>query len=283
MNDHWATNGSVGWSSTPSSMLNLYTAYILRNYSNLTRYQGDIFDTESFGGRVKFDYKHIFKQFFGWIEFNCNQSSADMTYGSYINEQGYSEMQMVKEPHTSRSIQLRTNLRKDFVWKELSIEATCTYARGNCQYLRQDILTRYNSTRYAAEGKLNMKPCKWFDFGFTTQWSCYKSRTEGGISSRQSINWRNLLTLNTTIIDQHMWLTINATHVYNNLLDKRNNEYLSVQLRYRTKKMDFRLSADNLLNMRQYSTLSISDMTERYTVYHLQPFSVILSTSIYFK
>lgn len=283
VNDHWATNGSVGWSSTPSSMLNLYTAYILRNYSNLTRYQGDIFDTESFGGRVKLDYKHIFKQFFGWIEFNCNQSSADMTYGSYINEQGYSEMQMVKEPHTSRSIQLRTNLRKDFVWKELSIEATGTYARGNSQYLRQDILTRYNSTRYAAEGKLNMKPCKWFDFGFTTQWSCYKSRTEGGISSRQSINWRNLLTLNTTIIDQHMWLTINATHVYNNLLDKRNNEYLSAQLRYRTKKMDFRLSADNLLNMRQYSTLSISDMTERYTVYHLQPFSVILSTSIYFK
>lgn len=97
------------------------------------------------------------------------------------------------------------------------------------------------------------------------------------------VNWRNLLTLNTTIIDQHMWLTINATHVYNNLLDKRNNEYLSAQLRYRIKKMDFRLSADNLLNMRQYSTLSISDMTERYTVYHLQPLTVMLSTSIYFK
>lgn len=281
INNHWASSGSAGWSSTPSSWQNLYTAYILRNYSNLTRYEGDIFDTRSLGGKIKLDYKHIFKQVFGWLELSGSQTSADMTYGSRINEQGYSEMQMVREPHTSRNMQLRGNLRKDFKWKELSIEATGTYSRGNSQYLRQDVLTRYNSTRYAVDGKISIKPAKWFDFDYSTQWNRYVSRTEGGISSRPSVNWRNQLTVNTTIVDQHMWLSINATHMYNNLLDKRNNEYVSAQLRYRIKKMDFRLRADNLLNMREYSTLSVSDMTERYTVYHLQPLSLILSTVIY--
>lgn len=283
MNDHWASSGGAGWSRSPSSWQQLYTAYVLRNYSNLAHYDGDIFDTSSFNARIKIDYKHIFSQFFGWLEFSGSQTSADMTYGSRINDQGYSEMQMVRQPHSGTSMQVRANLRKDFKWKELSMEVTGSYGRGASQYLRQDVLTRYKNNSYGTTSKLGMKPAEWIDFDYTSMWSRYGSKTDKGISSHSSVNWSNRLSINTTIVDDHLWFSVYATHEYNNLLDKRNNEYLSAQLRFFVKRMDFSLRADNLLNMRQYSTFSISDMTERCTVYHLQPLTVILSTSLNFK
>lgn len=282
MNDYWASSGSAAWSSSPSSWHQLYTAYMLRSYSSLSRYTGDMYDTSLFNGRIKLDYKHIFGQFFGWVEFGGSLTSADMTYGSRINEQGYSEMQMVRQPHSSRNIQVCANLRKDFSWKQLSMEVTGSYAHGTSQYLRQDVLTRYESRSYNVEGKLGIKPFNWLDFKYVSRWSRYGSQTDSGISSRSAVNWGNTLSVNSTIIDKHLWLSLNATHEYNNLLDKRNNKYLSAQLRYLVNRMEFTLRAENLLNMRQYSTLSISDMTERYTVYHLQPLTVMLVTSIHF-
>lgn len=241
-----------------------------------------MYDTSLFNGRIKLDYKHIFGQFFGWVEFGGSLTSADMTYGSRINEQGYSEMQMVRQPHSGRNIQVRANLRKDFSWKQLSMEVTGSYAHGTSQYLRQDVLTRYESRSYNVEGKLGIKPFNWLDFKYVSRWSRYGSQTDSGISSRSAVNWGNTLSVNSTIIDKHLWLSLNATHEYNNLLDKRNNKYLSAQLRYLVNRMEFTLRAENLLNMRQYSTLSISDMTERYTVYHLQPLTVMLVTFIHF-
>lgn len=282
MNDYWASSGSAAWSSSPSSWRQLYSAYVLRDYSSLSRYAGDIYDTSLFNGRIKIDYKHIFGQFFGWMEFGGSVSSADMTYGSRINEQGYSEMQMARLPHSNRNMHVRANLRKDLDWKQLSMEVTGAYAHGTSQYLRQDVLTRYESNSYDIEGKLGFKPFSWFDFKYTSRWSRYGSQTDSGISSRSSVNWSNTLSVSSTIIDKHLWLSLNATHEYNNLLDQRNNEYLSAQLRCQVKRMEFRLRAENLLNMRQYSTLSISDMTERYTVYHLQPLTVMLVTLIHF-
>lgn len=282
MNDYWSSSGSVALSCSPSSWHQLYTAYVLRNYSNLTRYVGDIYDTRLFNGKIKIDFKHIFRQIFGWVEFGGNQTSADMTYGSHINKHGYSEMQMVRQPHSSKNMLVRANLRKDFDWKQLSLEITGSYALGTNQYLRQNVLTRYRSKSYDVEGKFEFKPVKWLDLKYASRWYRYGSLTEGGISSRSSVNWSNNLSVNSTIVDKHLWLSLYATHEYDNLLDKKDNEFLSAQIRYLINRTEFRLHAENLLNMRQYSTLSISDMTERYTVYHLQPLTIMLITNIHF-
>lgn len=282
MTDNWTWNGNLSWGSMPSSWQNLYTSYVLHSYSNLSRYEGSIYDTELLNGRVKVDYKEILHQVFAWLEFSGSRTKADMTIGTHINEQGYSEMLMVRQPHVSTNLLLRANLRKDFDWNNLSIELSGNTARGNTQILRQNVFTRYRSNRYAASFKLDMKPAKWFDFDYNTHWSRYESQSEEGFSSRITTNWNNVLNFNATIVEKHLWLTFGVSHEYNNLLHRKHHEYLSAQLRYHIKKMDYSLRAENLMNMREYSTLSIDDMTESYTIYHLQPLTVMLRTSVRF-
>lgn len=280
MHDNWVASGNAAYNEKTTPWSNLYTAYLMRNHTTMDRYAGDVYDSRVTQGQVKLDYKQILNQFFSWIEFSGSRNYSGITYGSYINEQGYSEMQMVHQPHSSRNLQLRGNLRKDLDWKNLSMEVTGTWARGASQYLRQDVLTRYHSTQYAVDWKFGIKPTKWIDLGYNCGWSRYESHTQGGVSSRPVVKWTNQATVSTTIVDKHLWLTLHASHEYNNLLDNRNYEYLGAHLRYRVKKMDFKLQADNLLNTRHYYQMAISDLTEHYTDYHLRPMTIMLSTTI---
>ena len=282
ISDNWSGTGNVGWSRTPSSWQTIYGAYVLRNYRSLMRYEGGIYDTESLSGRLKVDYKHIFAQFFAWMEVSAAKSGSDMTYGSRINEQGLSEMMMVHQPNSNSNIQVRGNLRKDFDWKKLSMETTATWSHGNNQYLRQDVLTRYSSNAYAVDGKLSMEVNKWLELNYNIRWSRYRSNTEDGMSRISTEGCSNQLLLNTTIIGNKLWFTFNASHQYDSQLDKKNNFFLSADLRYKMKKLDFTLRASNLLNTRHYYTFTVGDMTESFTDYHLQPLSVMLNTTLRF-
>ena len=246
------------------------------------RYEGGIYDTESLSGRLKVDYKQIFAQFFAWMEVSAAKSGSDMTYGSRINEQGFSEMMMVHQPNSNTNIQVRGNLRKDFDWKKFSMEATATWSHGNNQYLRQDVLTRYSSNAYAVDGKLSIEVSKWLELNYNIRWNRYRSNTEDGLSRISTESCSNQLLLNTTIIENKLWFTFNASHQYDSQLDKKNNFFLSASLRYKIKRMDFTLHANNLLNTRHYYTFNVGDMTEIFTDYHLQPLSVMLNTTLHF-
>lgn len=279
--DNWTSNGNIGWSDMPSNWQFLYTAYVLRNHSSLSRYEGGFYGTKELDGRIKLDYKEILSQVFAWIEFAGNRTSTELTYGTHINEQGYSEMQMVRQPNHNTSLQLQACLRKDFDWKELSLEICGGAARGKNQILRQSTMNKYQSKRFSASLKFLMKPCGWVDLDYITHWGRYDSQSEDGLNVRFNTNWSNNLNINTTIVKKYLWFTVNLSHEYNSFLPVKNHEFICAQVRYRIKKMNFILRAENLTNIRLYRSLSIDEMTECNTTYHLQPLTVMLKTTIH--
>ena len=127
-----------------------------------------------------------------------------------------------------------------------------------------------------------MEVNKWLELNYNIRWSRYRSNTEDGMSRISTEGCSNQLLLNTTIIGNKLWFTFNASHQYDSQLDKKNNFFLSADLRYKMKKLDFTLRASNLLNARHYYTFTVGDMTESFTDYHLQPLSVMLNTTLRF-
>lgn len=282
INNNWSSTANVGISRMPSSWQTLYSTYVLRNYRNLMRYEGGIYDTNSLGGRVKVDYKQILSQFFAWIGVSVGKTSSDMTYGSRINELGLSEMVMERQPNLNKYVQVQGNLRKDFDWQKLSLEATATWSHGNNQYLRQDALIRYSSNGYTIDGKVCMEVSKCIELDYHMIWNKSNSNTEDGQSRISTKSFSHQLLVNTTILEKKLWFAFNASHQYNSQLSKKNNLFLSADLKYRIRKMDFILRANNLLNTRHYYTFSTGDMIENFTDYHLQPLSIMLNTTLRF-
>ena len=112
----------------------------------------------------------------------------------------------------------------------------------------------------------------------------YSGRFSGGERRFDEQSTSNIKTLNQSLsmsflVGQHLIIKGAVRHYYNdrNVGAQRNLCFIDMGLSYVVKRMEYTLSANNLLNTQTYSTASFSTNTIYSTSYALRPVSILLS------
>ena len=282
INDSWVLNGEAHYKSNPTSWKQLYSFYILGNYRNLNRYQTKLYDTENIMGRLKANYKNIFNELFAYIETVLTHSKSDILYNTILDENSMSINEPVYAPHHNTSYSATGNIRKDFETKDVSIGVTGQASYNNGQFMRQGEHVRFHSNRYSATCHFSFTPVSIVHFNYNTTYSTNKSETENGRKAETIKNWNNTAEFHITLLKNILFLSVYGNHTYNDgLLKTKNHIFLNADIRFRmNKKIEIKLSTENILNTRRYIVQSSSDMTDFYSEYYLRPRSTMLSIQI---
>lgn len=284
VNDKWNISGNGKYGVSQNSWREMYSSYVLSNYRTLTRYEGGIYDTESLSASVRSTYQNIMHEFFAWAEFYVTNSKSDVMYGSSIDDNGYTTMQINKAPHQTNTLLSRLNLRKDFDWKKTNFDVTFSYQRTSSEYLRQSVVTKYNFDGYGIAGKISITPFRRLVIYYNTDWSLNKSKTVEDVSSETIEVWTNKLIAHLTLIKNRLFLSSTGSHQYNSILSgDKHHFFLDANIRIKVRnKSDLHLRATNLLNTKNYYSVENFDMMERYSEYSLLPRAIMLEYQINF-
>ena len=267
-------NGSLSH-STPA-IDNLYSQYILTSYRQLSVYENnELYQSEVQNYTLSYDYKNIVSMLFFGVDAGWTHNRPDVLYGSYHN--GISErITSIKTDETMDVLSAKLRASKGFDWRMLKIGAQCGYSHFNSPALVQNEVVHYKGGSLSAELDLSIAPSDWvslsYDGSFHQSWT---SMNDGGdmpilrtVSNDVSLEF---------YLPYDITFGASASHYYNNL-NKDDASFLlgEANVKYTYKRWAFTLSCDNIFNRRSYVYSTSSGLTERTSVYHIRPRSILL-------
>lgn len=281
-NDHWTFNGRGSYQASQTSWQQLYTHYLMSNYRTVSRYAADFSDTHTASASMKVNYKDILNEFFAYATASVGRNWSNIIYGTTIDEDGRTTLQAQRQPNHTNTFSLTSNVSKGFDWHSVRLEANASYGRSESQLLRQDVTTDYHSDTYSLRGEVaaDIVPHR-LRLTYNGTWTL--SRSTSGDYHYSLRTFGQQTRLNLSILKKRLLLDLSGRHTHNSAFSgKKDYAFMDLGLTFRTKqrKNEYRLSLDNLFNTRTYVSRANSDLTESFTISHLRPRSVMLSTKI---
>ena len=281
--DNFTFNASANYEDRETPWDNLLTATVMQNYHSLTRYRARLNDSYSAGTNVRVTYKNIYKSLFAHLEGKWKRSWSDIAYGSTLDSQAHTVIEVENMPNHSNHYSLTAYGRKDIDWHTMKIELSATVSHSKNEMLRQSMLTTYSSTGYILYGTLAFDIIKGYGIDYSMTWQRIHSTSFGYENSYKEFAQR--AQLNMRLLPSRLFLNASISHTHNGSLvsDKKDYVFIGGGLQFKlSKKLEFDLNGDNLTNIHTYKTHSFGDMEEYYNEYHLRPLSVTLTAKINF-
>lgn len=280
--DHFTFNANAHYSASETPWTKLVTANVMQNYRSLSRYRATLDDSYNAGAHVKVAFKDIFTSVFAHLEGGWQRSWSDIAYGSTLDAQAHTIIEAAYMPNHSNRYTLTAYGRKDFDWHTLQMELSATGAWGLSEMLRQSVLTTYRTTGYTLRGGLAFDLVNGCRIDYRATWQRQRSTAPLHTFSYHELNQRAQLSIR--LLSSRLFLNLHASHTHNSGLSSERKDYLFIGsgLQFKpSKKVEFNLNADNLTNIRSFTSRSIGDLESFYSVYYLRPLSITLSTRIY--
>ncbi len=279
--DNFTFNADANYSASETAWQNLFTASVMNNYRSLSRYRATLNDSYRANARLKVSFKDMFSGVFAHLEGAWKRSWSDIAYGTTLDEQAHTVIEAAYMPNHSNNYSLTAYGRKDIDWHTVQLEFSATGTRGENEMLRQSELTTCHNAGYVLRGALA------FDIvsGYRVEYSATWRHNRSAYADRAIIHreLRQRARLNLRLLPSRLFLNVHLSHTHNSSLASAKKNYLFVGsgLQFKmSKKVEFRLDADNLTNIHTYTVRSLGDMEEFYAEYHLRPLSVTLAAYI---
>ncbi len=280
--DNFTFDGNVGYSSSETSWSQLYTAYLMQNYRNLSRYRALLSDNHTASARLKVSFKDIFNGLFAHAEVNCYRSWSNIAYGTTLDEQAHTILEAVYMPNHSTGYGLTLYGRKDIDWHTMQLELTASVSTGHNQMLRQSVLMENKQHGYILSGTFAFDIVKGYHFDYSVKWQRNRTTSTSYSTIFQDFSQHGRLTMR--LVPARLFLNVNSSHTHNSSLasSRKDFVFLDAGLQWKvSKKFEFNLDGDNLTNIRTFIVRCIGDIEEHYAEYHLRPLSVTLTAHIY--
>jgi len=267
---------SAGLSHSFSGLYDSYGGYVMTNYRNISS-RGDKLN-KSTGASTSFEttYSNAIHAFFinGGIFYST--AAEDLTYGTLYNGDFTTVKQYdLRNEHDATTVSL--NGSKRFQSLSTTVTAGMEASMAHYQYLRQEILMpvtrRSLFVNWGIDSRLGMSVL----ISYAGKYATAESRFDSASAA-------NIKTLNQTfstslLLGKHLIAKGTFRHYYNeqNEGTQKNLCFLDMGLSYAAKRMEYTLSANNLLNTKKYSSTTFSTNTIYSTEYDLRPLSILLS------
>jgi hypothetical protein len=280
-NTNFTFNVNGRYSMNETSWTKLLTANMMCNYRSLSRYRATLDDSHGIGINAKVSYKNMFSRLFAYLGGGWSRSWSDVAYGTTLDDQAHTIVEAAYVPNHSNKCSLTVYGRKDIDWHTMQIELLATGTYDKSEILRQSVLTTYTTKGYNLRGTLAFDIVSGYRIDYSAIWQ-YSRSVSNNYTATYS-EWRQQCKLNLRLLPSRLFFNLNFNHTHNSSLVSRKKDYVFIGsgLQFKmSKAVELSLDADNLTNIHTYSSRSIGDMEEFYTICYLRPLSVMLTTHI---
>ena len=164
-----------------------------------------------------------------------------------------------------------------------TVRASGGYNTGTGELLIQDEKLNYRSQGYNANGSINMNPVAFMGLAYNLSWGQSKSYTVEWPERFPAIRRTSQnIKLNLYPV-QSLTFNFSVEHQYNSAANPRYTYFSDAGVKFKYKRWDLELAANNLFNAKQYVSATYNDISTYYYSYDLRQASVLLKARFKLK
>lgn len=276
LNQSLTFRASASQSYSFSGLYDSYGGYVMTNYRNISSRGGKLNKSSNSSASFETSYLNAVNAFFVNGSIAYSKTGNELTYGTIYNGD-FTTVKQYDMRDESDVTALSLNASKRFQSISTTVKAGVDASESHYQYLRQDILMPVTRRTLSANWGIDSRLGQSMLISYMGRFSDGENRFDG--SSTASIKTMNQLLSMSFLLGQHLIAKGSFRHYYNDRNEgaQRNLCFVDAGLSYVLGRMEYTLSANNLLNTKTYSTTTFNTNTIYSTVYELRPVSVLLS------
>jgi hypothetical protein len=260
------------------SLQNTYTGYILNNYRNFNRNDGQLYGYKSNYSTLTSNYRNVRKALFAQMALVYEIYTSDV-----IREQhfiGVLQMQsLINKPSTTKTYGINGSFSKNVYSLRSTFSLSASYNNILSSQINQGELVDYRYSIYTIRPKIESNLASWGSLSYASVWSNSKTRMENRDFHYAAISSvYNRLSFYLFPIKK-VGIGINYEHYYDSALsgEEKNMSFTDLNLKYKFKRIDFLLSWTNILNTKQYIRSSFADTGKFVYIYEIRPSQILLT------
>lgn len=240
----------------------IYSGYIMNNYRSFQRsYVEQLSETDRINVGATLAYRSAINATFLRVNANYNHTRDNQIYG-YEYRGATSVIQAIDRNTTSDSYNVGFDGSKGFDWMQTTVRAFAGYGYSQSERLISKELYPFHSRTVSIGAGGTITPLPWFNVVLTSGYARNVSATDGGhqnmaqtvrtATQRLSLNFyvTRQITLNASVEDNYNNLTATNRHAW----------FGDVSAKYKLKRVDLELQANNLFNQKQYTRVNYSGL-----------------------
>lgn len=276
LNQSLTFRASASQSYSFSGLYDSYGGYVMTNYRNISSRGGRLNKSSNSSASFETSYSNAVHAFFVNGRIAYSKTGNELTYGTVYNGD-FTTVKQYDMRNESDVTTLSLNASKRFQSISTTVKAGVDASESHYQYLRQDILMPVTRRTLSANWGIDSRLGQSVLISYTGRYSDGESRFDG--SSTANIKTINQLLSMSFLLGQHLIAKGSFRHYFNDKNEgaQKNLCFVDAGLSYVAGRMEYTLSANNLLNTKTYSTTTFNTNTIYSTVYELRPVSVLLS------
>lgn len=254
-------NFSSGFNNSAGDMMDLLTTPVQLTYRNTSAASGVIGKSQSWSTSLRYSKQVPFSYFTFGANASYNQGKRNVLSSRIVSPDATESTSIFRDSHT-RSANGGINVSKNILSLFTKLSANADLSWGSSEYMMQNEFVTAYHTGYNLHLQADITPISWLEVNAKGDYSKDWSRTVG---TNQSSD--NLRCTGSLAVFPMPKLEIRSTYNFmHNMVEPgkyKNASMLSASVQYKTKRAVWKLTGDNLLNVRQYTRTSFMD-TDRF-------------------
>jgi hypothetical protein len=254
-----------------------YTGYILQDYRNFNRHDGQLADYKMSRYMVGANYRNAFKALFanGNLIYETHHSNRMM-------EQNFMGTLLVQNTLPvsvlSKTFGAGGSVSKNIYALRSTLSLAGSYYKTSSSQMSQGDLVGFDYNTWTIKPTIESQITSWAGFSYSCLWNESATNIENRTSDYPSV--RSISNRLTTrfFIAKNTTLILGYEHYYTNAVsESRGRSFTDISFNYKLKTVDFLLAWTNIFNSKEYVT-SVFDETSKFIhIYEIRPSQILLT------
>lgn len=276
LNVFWKIKGSTGLSNSFGSVNHLYSAYILRNYRTLERFNSHLSDIWNSTSSVGMSYRNPIKSLFGYVAYSFVKSRNNLLLENILKPDGSTEINAYDRDNYRNNHNVSGRISKYFNQLKSSGTLSMDYNVQEFELILNNNLTDVQIINKKLGLKIDTNFTDWFNAEYASIILLSKNKIELQ-KNKNNKQQSQKLSLNFYPAASHL-ISFKTEFVTSNFFSNKDENFFADMLyRYTPRKgnMDFQISCTNIFNTGIYRVLAITAYSYEEINYRLRPVQVL--------
>ncbi|MBQ0020630.1 MAG: TonB-dependent receptor [Bacteroidales bacterium] len=254
-------NLSGGFNHSAGDIMDLLTTPVQTTYRNTSAASGVIGRSQSWSTSLRYSKQVPFSYFTFGANASYNQGKRNVLYSRNVSPTSTQSTSIFRDSHT-RSASGGINASKNILSLFTKLSASADVSWGSSEYMMQEEFVTAFHTGYNLHLQADVTPLSWLEVNAKADYGKDWSRTVGTNQSSDNLRCTGSLAV-FPIPSLELRSTYHYLHAMVEPSRYKDASMLSASVQYKTKRAVWRLTADNLLDVRQYTRTTFID-TDRF-------------------
>lgn len=280
----WELYGQAGYSQSIDGAENGYTGYIMQSYRYLVQNEGQLPERSTQSYNMSIKYGHPIKMLFASLSAGYYRSKMNLLYGNEF--QGFLAVRRTLDiPNTANGYNFSFSADKGLEGVFQKINLNAGYNNSENTQLNQTEIVAFLNQSYSAGAGINGKIGEWADFDYGLRYgrseNIIKNDERDFIPISSAAQWAgfNLFPVKALVVNLRYEYSFNSAVTG----DGRMMNFADAVVRYKLKKLEFKLEYNNVFNTRRYIAAAYNGIGSYYSSYELRPTQVLLKVRFKIK